>query len=138
MPSGLDVNDSDVQVGIDLFCGAASSRSPLVSVWAQLATRSLAWCRPGISGTFDKFGPAGLIHIIGHDSQGVQGVTTHAALDAAAHTMAQEPRHPLFLEQVLHALVDVRVPVDFLTRQVRRGRADFPHISGHGRNQRSA
>ena len=54
---------------------------------------------------------ARLVAVIGHGEQRVQGVGAHAALHAAAHTVADEPGHELLLQQIIHGLVDVGAAV---------------------------
>ena len=58
---------------------------------------------------------AGLVAVVGDGVQGVHGVGTHAALHAAAHTVADQAGHQLLLQQVLLGAVDVGATVDDLT-----------------------
>ena len=55
---------------------------------------------------------AGLIAVIGHGIQGVDGVRAHAALHTTTDAVADEAGHKLLLEQVFLAVVDVGAAVD--------------------------
>ncbi len=57
-------------------------------------------------------GAAGLVAVIGHGIQRVDGVGAHAALHTAADAVADETGHELLLEQVFLAVVDVGAAVD--------------------------
>jgi hypothetical protein len=53
---------------------------------------------------------------------GIGSVNAHAALNAAAHLLAEHPRHVLFFVQIVRVLVDMREPVDAFPGQMRNGR----------------
>ena len=57
-------------------------------------------------------GAAGRVAVIGHGVQGVHGVGAHAALHAAADTMADQTGHELLLQQIFLRVVDVGRAVD--------------------------
>ena len=64
------------------------------------------------------FGSGRLVAVIGSDCDRVQSVRSHAALHAAAHMVADQPCHQLFLQEVILGLMDVCAAVDDLARHV--------------------
>ena len=65
-----------------------------------------------------EIGAQGLVFLVGHDRQGVQGVDAHAALDAAAHAVREEPGHLLLGQKIFLRLVDVGEAIDGLAGEV--------------------
>ena len=53
------------------------------------------------------FGATGRVTVKSDRVKRVQGVGAHAALHAAAHTVADEPGHELLLQQIIHRLVNM-------------------------------
>ena len=65
------------------------------------------------------------VGFVGNVVDGVGGVDAHAALDAAAHLLAEHAGHVLFLVQVVRVLMNVGEAVDALAGEVRNGRAQL-------------
>ena len=64
-----------------------------------------------------------LVRFVGNVIDGVGTVYTHAALDAAAHLLAEQTGHVLLFVQVFGAMMDVSIAVDSLTGEMRDGGA---------------
>jgi len=60
-------------------------------------------------------GAVALVDLIGGGVLGVEGIHTHAALEAGGGLLAQQPLHLHLVTQVLGGAVDVGEPVDALT-----------------------
>ena len=60
-------------------------------------------------------GPGGIVHLLGADGQGVDGVMSHAALDAASHPPRRQTDQLLLLQEVVRVLGEVVPAVDLLS-----------------------
>ena len=60
-----------------------------------------------------------LIHLIGRDVQGINGIATHASLNAAASQMTQFPDHGLLFQQIVWRLIDMGKAVNSVAGKMR-------------------
>ena len=67
------------------------------------------------------FCAAGPVTVISNGEQGVHGVRAHASLHTSAHVLADQARHQLFLQQVIHAVVDMGTAVNLFSGNMGSG-----------------
>ena len=133
----LDFDDAQVLVGIGLLAGAKAADALDVGLGAATDDVVLLPVAEHLLEPLVVVGAAGLVAVVGDDLESVERVDAHAALDAAADPVAEQPGHELLLEQVVFRAMDIGETVDLLTGEVRSGRADVLVLRDRGRSRTS-
>src|SRR3989304_8526966 len=120
-PIALPLHNPEVEVRVDLLMGSLPSVPLDIGLGAVGGEVVLLEIGQELEKPLVILRPQGLIHSIGNHGEGVHGVDSHTALDAAAGLLAGKAGHLLLVQQVINALMDVTEAIYLLAREVGSG-----------------